>query len=60
MLDDYNLGATIVRGPIHLPQGKQCRLFDITGREADPMRLAPGIYFIEVEGKIEQKVIKLR
>ena len=52
--------ATIVRGPILLPAGMECVVFDITGREVDAATPAPGIYFITVEGRVVQKVIRLR
>lgn len=53
-------GATVYNGPLVLPSGKSCRIFDITGRQIRNLYPAPGIYFIEVDGKIAQKVIKLR
>jgi hypothetical protein len=56
---DY-LGATIFSGPLRLPEGKICRVFDITGRVVAPDKIRSGIYFIEVEGKITQKVVKVR
>jgi hypothetical protein len=54
------LAATIFRGPLQLPEGKQCKVFDITGRVVEPDRIQPGIYFIEVEGVVTQKVVKAR
>ena len=55
-----SLSATIFRGPLQLPAGKQCRVFDITGRVVEPDKIAPGIYFLEIDDKIVQKVIKIR
>ena len=55
-----NLGATIFRGPLQLPEGKTCRVFDITGRVVEPTRIAPGIYFVEIDNEIVQKVVKIR
>jgi hypothetical protein len=52
--------ATFIYGSLQLPKGKRVRIFDIAGRTVDADRLAPGVYFIEIEGKIKQKVIKLR
>jgi hypothetical protein len=52
--------ATIFSGPLRLPEGKRCRLFDITGRVVEPDKIAPGIYFVEIENKIVQKVVKIR
>jgi hypothetical protein len=56
----YNLAATIFSGPLQLPEGKQCKVFDITGRTVAPDKIKPGIYFIEIDGQITQKVIKVR
>ena len=53
-------GPTIFNGPLLLPEGKQCRVFDITGRVVEPDKIRPGVYFIELEGKISQKVVKVR
>lgn len=55
-----NSGATIVSGPLLLPEGKNCKVFDITGRIAAPDKIKPGIYFIEIDGQITKKVIKVR
>ena len=53
-------GATIIYGPLQLPEGKICRVFDITGRVIAPDKIKPGIYFIEVDGKITKKIIKVK
>lgn len=55
-----NLTATIFRGPLQLPEGKECKVFDITGRIVEPDRIQPGVYFVEVDGIVTQKVIKIR
>lgn len=52
--------ATIIRGPLILPQGSTCNVFDITGRVIAPGQIRTGIYFIEVDNKIVQKVIKIQ
>jgi predicted outer membrane repeat protein len=54
------LTATILRGPLQLPEGKKCRVFDITGRVVEPRKMAPGVYFVEIDNEIVQKVIKIR
>lgn len=54
------LTATIFRGPLQLPAGKQCKVFDIAGRVVKPERIQPGIYFIEIDGVVAQKVVKVR
>ena len=58
--DQQNLGSTIFSGPLKLPKGKECKVFDITGRVVEPDRLQPGIYFIAVDGTVTQKVVKVR
>jgi CubicO group peptidase (beta-lactamase class C family) len=55
-----NFAATIFRGPLQLPGGKKCRVFDITGRVVEPRKIQSGIYFIEVDGVVTQKVVKVR
>ena len=55
-----NLTATIFRGPLQLPEGRTCRVYDITGRVVEPSKIQPGIYFIEVDGVVTKKVVKIR
>jgi hypothetical protein len=52
--------TTIFSGPLQLPKGKECKVFDITGRAVQPHRIQPGIYFIEIDGVVTQKVVKVR
>jgi hypothetical protein len=54
------IGTTIFSGPLLLPEGKRCKIFDITGRVVIPDKIRLGIYFIEVDGQITRKVIKVR
>ena len=54
------LGATIFSGPLQLRAGKKCRVYDIVGRIVEPNRITRGVYFIELEGRISHKVIKVR
>jgi len=51
---------TIFRGPLQLPKNAGYRVFDISGRVVMPETMKPGIYFIEVDDHIIQKVIKVR
>ena len=53
-------GASMFSGPLILPEGKTCRVFDITGRQIHTLDPAPGIYFIQIDGEIRQKIIKIR
>lgn len=57
---NYIPNSTIFAGPLLLPKGKACKVFDITGREVKPEHLQPGIYFIEVDGKCAAKVVKVK
>ena len=52
--------TTITSGPLMLPDDKKYKIFDITGREVHTATPAPGIYFIEIESDIVQKVIKVK
>jgi len=54
------IGATVFRGPLVLPAGTTCRIYDITGSEITTRNPAPGIYFIKIDGKVVNKVIKVR
>ena len=51
---------TILTGVLQLPKDKICRVFDVTGREIKTLNPAPGIYFIEENGTIVAKVVKIR
>ena len=57
---DYLMSATIFSGPILVPEGNPFRIFDITGHQIHILNPVPGIYFIEVDGEIQQKVIKIK
>jgi len=57
---DNDVYTTIFSGHLVLPSGKKCKIFDITGRVVMPDKIRPGIYFVEVEGKITQKIIKIK
>ncbi len=52
--------TTIFSGPLQLPVGRTCRVFDIAGRVVEPSKIQPGIYFVEIDGEVVQKVIKIR
>ena len=54
------IASTIFRGPLQLPVGRKCKVFDITGRVVEPTTITRGIYFIEIDNEIVQKVIKVR
>jgi hypothetical protein len=53
-------GPTIISGPLTLPGGKECTVYDVSGRTLTIDQLIPGVYFIEINGQIIQKVIKIR
>jgi hypothetical protein len=52
---------SIISGQLPFPQdNRSYRILDITGRQIHTLDPAPGIYFIEVDGEIRQKVVKVR
>ena len=50
----------IFSGPSVLPADGCYKILDITGRYVDIKDMKPGIYFIEKEGEISRKVVKVR
>lgn len=52
--------STIVSGPLLVPEDASYTIFDITGCQIHTLDPAPGIYFIEVDGEMQQKIIKIR
>lgn len=52
--------TTIISGQLVLPNPGNYRIYDIAGRKVTHHLLAPGIYFIESQGRIIQKIIKVR
>jgi hypothetical protein len=57
---EKRITTNIFRGPLQLPEGKKCKVFDIAGRVVRPSSIQPGIYFIEIDGVVTQKVVKVR
>lgn len=51
---------TILSGPLQLPHNMEYAVYDISGCRIDPTCLGPGVYFISVDGKIAQKIIKIK
>lgn len=61
IVNNHNaINASILTGSIPLPADKPYNIFDITGRQIHTLNPVPGIYFIEVDGEIRQKVIKVK
>ena len=52
--------TTIISGPLSLPNGNGCTIYDISGRKIEAHRLSRGIYFVEADGCIIEKIIKVR
>jgi len=57
--DTRGIQATIVNGPLNLPAARGCRLYDIAGRSVQKETLKQGIYFLEIDGAIVSKIIKI-
>jgi parallel beta-helix repeat protein len=49
----------IISGPLSLPKDRICRIFDIAGRVAHQENLRRGIYFLEIDGNLVGKIIKI-
>ncbi len=58
--EKHELGPAIVRGPLILPGTSNCELFDISGRKVEVNIMIPGVYYILEQGKVVQKIIKIR
>ncbi|MGD9380772.1 MAG: DUF1565 domain-containing protein [candidate division WOR-3 bacterium] len=52
--------TTIISGSINLPNAREYRIYDITGRIVQPQALRQGIYFLAIDGAIVSKVVKVR
>jgi len=60
LIENIYTGPTIFSGALHLPTDRKYRIYDISGREVDARCMAPGIYFVEANGKITAKIIKVK
>ncbi len=56
----HRFGPTVFSRSRLPVDGRAVEIYDITGRPADPRRLKPGIYFVEVPGRARYKIIKAR
>jgi hypothetical protein len=54
------LGATIIKGPLQPLNGQKYKIFDITGRQIHTLNPASGIYFLQTDDKITEKIIKIK
>lgn len=52
--------TTIISGPLHLPDKYRCRIYDIVGRTVQHQSLRQGIYFLEIDGAIVSKIVKVK
>jgi len=59
-IETKRFSTTIITGQLVLPSQNSFRIYDITGRKVDHNFLAPGIYFIESQGRIIEKIVKVR
>ena len=58
--EKHTLGPAIVLGPLLIPGINNCGLFDISGRKVEVDNMIPGVYYILEQGKVVQKIIKMR
>ena len=54
-----HIDATILRGSLSQLREKGYNVFDITGRQVE-YGLKPGVYFLEKDGQVVEKVIKVK
>jgi predicted secreted protein len=52
--------TTIVSGQLVLPSQHNYLIYDITGRKVDLHFMSPGIYFLTSQGRIVEKIVKVR
>lgn len=52
--------ATVLTGSFVPPPAGPWRLHDISGRSVDPKNMKAGIYFLEINGRIAAKLIKIK
>lgn len=52
--------ASIISGKLILPKDSHCKVYDISGREIRFKQMQAGVYFLEIDGVIRRKIIKVR
>ena len=52
-------GATVFGGDLMLPPGRGYRVYDVCGRDVTGRPVAPGIYFIALDGRIVRKAVRV-
>jgi hypothetical protein len=52
--------TTVLRGPLHLTEGVSAKVYDISGKKAQPEHLEPGMYFVVIEGRLTGRVLKVK
>lgn len=56
----YNVRTIFLSGPLRFSEDKDYRIFDVTGRNVVADKIQPGIYYIEIDGVIRVKIIKIQ
>jgi hypothetical protein len=59
-INKYEFGATVINGPLDIPEGSKYKVYDIMGRITAPDKMKPGVYFIKIDNIITSKIIKIR
>ncbi|MGB7054181.1 MAG: hypothetical protein WBE28_02530 [bacterium] len=52
-------GSTVIRGALPFSRDKNVRIYDVCGREVTSLPVSCGIYYIQVEERIIQKIVKV-
>jgi|GEM_PF-2917979 len=60
LITNQRIQTSLLKGPLQIILGGSNKIFDITGRQIHTLNPAPGIYFVEVDGEIIHKIIKIR
>ncbi|UCC13031.1 MAG: VCBS repeat-containing protein [candidate division WOR-3 bacterium] len=55
-----NTYTQVITGPLILPDHRSYIVYDVSGRRTVPGMLSSGTYFVEYEGRITSKVIKIQ
>ncbi len=55
-----DISATIITSQLLFTKNTKYKIFDLSGRVVRSDNMKPGVYFVEINGKITRKVVKIR
>ena len=59
-MQDFSHIPSIISGPLIINNRNNIAIYDIMGRTISPDKLKPGVYFVVIDHKTVQKIVKLR